>query len=50
MEEQNTIRKTSDYLIKNIPSDIYRVFSAKVKMNGTTVRNVLIKHMEEYGK
>ena len=42
--------KMSTYLIKNIPQTLYRVFSAKVKLNCETDRNVLIKYMEEYGK
>lgn len=42
--------KNANYLIKNIPQNLYRIFAAKVKMNGETVRNVLIKYMEEYGK
>ena len=29
--------KMSTYLIKNIPQTLYRVFSAKVKLNGETV-------------
>ena len=50
MTPQRDETKTSTYLIKNIPQNLYRVFCAKVKLNGETVRGVLIKYMEEYGK
>ena len=44
--------KPATYLLKNIPQNLYRSFAAKCKMNGTTVRAVLIKKMEQevYGE
>lgn len=49
MTEQEK-KEYSNYLINNIPNSIYRVFSAKVKLNGKTIREVLISFMENYGK
>ena len=45
MTEQEK-KEYSNYLINNIPNSIYRVFSAKVKLNGKTIREVLISFME----
>ena len=44
--------KPANYLLKNIPQSLYRSFAAKCKMNGTTVRAVLINYMEKdvYGE
>ena len=47
---ESETKDKANYLIKNIPSDLYRVFSAKVKLNGKTIREVLINFMSRYGK
>ena len=47
-----TDNKPANYLLKNIPQNLYRSFAAKCKMNGTTVRAVIINYMKEdvYGE
>ena len=48
MEEKTTNK--ANYLIKNIPTDTYRLFAAKVKLNGQTIRGVLLHFIASYGK
>lgn len=48
MEEKTTNK--ANYLIKNIPTDTYRLFAAKVKLNGQTIRGVLLHFIANYGK
>ena len=48
--KSKTEAKRANYLVKNIPQNLYRLFAAKCKMNGVTVRDVLIKYMDSYGR
>tara|TARA_Y100000004_G_C8793698_1_gene360353 strand:+ start:450 stop:599 length:150 start_codon:yes stop_codon:yes gene_type:complete len=42
------LKQAQDYIIKNIPIMEYRNFAAKCKMQGKTVREVLIDFIKMY--
>ena len=42
------LKQAQDYILKNIPLMAYRNFAAKCKMQGKTVREVLISFIKEY--
>ena len=48
MVNKKDSKTTSAYLIKGIPTNVYRHFAGLCKMKGKTVKNVLIDYMKDY--
>tara|TARA_Y100000401_G_scaffold104943_1_gene97197 strand:+ start:408 stop:560 length:153 start_codon:yes stop_codon:yes gene_type:complete len=48
VEKKKDEGSSSTYLLKNIPTNIYRHFAGLCKMKGKTVKAVLIDFMKDY--
>ena len=49
-QKENVQKLKQDYLLKNIPINVYRGFAATCKLKGQTVREALIRFMTVYNQ